>query len=89
MKKSIADFAWALLAVFFAVTPTHWVSAQTLEQLSAVAKSEKELFFVAGPTTFGGKKGLAEIETAFGKRFGLDAKIRFSAGPEMNAMAAR
>ena len=53
------------------------------------AKNEKELFFVAGPTTFGGKKGLAEIEAAFDKRFGLNAKIRFSAGPEMNAMAAR
>jgi iron(III) transport system substrate-binding protein len=63
--------------------------AQTLEQLISAAKNEKELSFVAGPTTFGGKKGLAEIEAAFDKRFGLGAKIRFSAGPEMNAMAAR
>jgi ABC-type Fe3+ transport system substrate-binding protein len=60
-----------------------------LEQLISAAKSEKELFFVAGPTTFGGKKGLAEIESAFDKRFGLGAKIRFRAGPEMNAVAAR
>ena len=60
-----------------------------MEQLVAAAKSEKELSFIAGPTTFGGKKGLAEIETAFAKRFGIDAKIRFAAGPEMNAMAAR
>lgn len=45
--------------------------------------------FIAGPTTFGGKKGLAEIETVFAKRFGIDAKIRFAAGPEKNAMAAR
>jgi ABC-type Fe3+ transport system substrate-binding protein len=64
-------------------------SAQTLEQVVTAAKNEKELFFVAGPTTFGGKKGLAEIEAAFDQRFGLNAKIRFSAGPEMNAMAAR
>ena len=63
--------------------------AQTMEQLVAAAKSEKELSFIAGPTTFGGKKGLAEIEAAFAKRFGFDAKIRFAAGPEMNAMAAR
>src|SRR5207247_2579572 len=28
-----------------------------MEQLISAAKSEKELFFVAGPTTFGGKKG--------------------------------
>jgi ABC-type Fe3+ transport system substrate-binding protein len=63
--------------------------AESIEPLIAAAKAEKEMFFVAGPTTFGGKKALAEIEAAFGKRFGLDAKIRFSAGPEMNAMAAR
>ena len=63
--------------------------AETLEQLISAAKSEKELFFIAGPTTFGGKKGLAEIEAAFDKKFGLNAKIIFSAGPEMNAMAAR
>lgn len=65
------------------------VLAETPEQLISAAKNERELFFVAGPTTFGGKKGLAEIEAAFNKRFGLNARIRFSAGPEMNAMAAR
>jgi len=47
------------------------VLAETPEQLISAAKNEKELFFVAGPTTFGGKKGLSEIEAAFNKRFGL------------------
>ena len=70
-------------------TPISVAHGQSIETLIAAAKAEKELFFIAGPTTFGGKKGLAEIEAAFAKRFGLDAKIRFSAGPEMNAMAAR
>src|SRR4029453_4540866 len=65
------------------------VLAETPEQLISAAKNEKELFFVAGPTTFGGKKGLAESEAAFNQRFGFNAKIRFSAGPEMNEMAAR
>ena len=78
-----------LLLLVIAFTVPRSGSAQTLEQLVTAAKNEKELFFVAGPTTFGGKKGLAEIEAAFDKRFGLNAKIRFSAGPEMNAMAAR
>lgn len=78
-----------LLLLVFVFTVPRLGSAQTLEQLVTAAKNEKELFFVAGPTTFGGKKGLAEIEAAFDKRFGLNAKIRFSAGPEMNAMAAR
>ena len=72
-----------------AIAPFASAPAQTLDQLIAAAKGEKELSFIAGPTTFGGKKGIAEIEAAFAKRFGIDAKIRFSAGPEMNAMAAR
>jgi ABC-type Fe3+ transport system substrate-binding protein len=78
-----------LLLLVIAFTVPRSGSAQNLEQLVTAAKNEKELFFVAGPTTFGGKKGLAEIEAAFDKRFGLNAKIRFGAGPEMNAMAAR
>ena len=51
------------------------VLGETPEQLISAAKNEKELFFIAGPMTFGGKKGLAEIEAAFNKRFGLNARI--------------
>jgi ABC-type Fe3+ transport system substrate-binding protein len=78
---------WIVALLTFALVQS--ASAETLEQLVGAAKQEKELSFIAGPTTFGGKKGLAEIEAAFDKRFGLSGKIRFSAGPEMNAMAAR
>ena len=63
--------------------------AETLDQLIAGAKKESELTFIAGAQTFGGAKTLAALEAAFNKRFGLSAKIRFAAGPEMNAMAAR
>jgi iron(III) transport system substrate-binding protein len=63
--------------------------AETLEQLIAGAKKEPELTFIAGAQTFGGPKTLAILESAFNKRFGLNMKIRFSAGPEMNSMAAR
>jgi iron(III) transport system substrate-binding protein len=84
--QSVLNFIAAALLI---VASFDSVSAQSLDQLISAAKSEKELSFIAGPTTFGGKKGLAEIEAAFAKRFGIDAKIRFSAGPEMNAMAAR
>jgi hypothetical protein len=63
--------------------------AETLDQLIAGAKKESELTFIAGAQTFGGAKPLAALEAAFNKRFGLSAKIRFAAGPEMNAMAAR
>jgi iron(III) transport system substrate-binding protein len=65
-------------------------AAETSEQLIAGAKKEgDEIVFVAGAQTFGGRKGLAEIESAFNKKFGLQARINFAAGPDMNARAAR
>jgi len=63
--------------------------AETLDQLVTGAKKEGELVFVAGSETFGGRKGFAELESAFNKKFGINARLNFSAGPEMNAMAAR
>src|SRR5690348_9264646 len=65
------------------------MAAETLDQLITGAKKESEFTFIAGAQTFGGTKTLSALETAFNKRFGLNAKIRFAAGPEMNAMAAR
>ena len=58
------------------------VAAETLEQLIAGAKKESELTFIAGAQTFGGQKTLNLLEAAFNKRFGLNMKIRFAAGPE-------
>ena len=65
------------------------MAAETLDQLIAGAKKESEFTFIAGAQTFGGTKNLSVLEAAFNKRFGLNARIRFAAGPEMNAMAAR
>jgi iron(III) transport system substrate-binding protein len=65
------------------------IAADTLDQLIAGAKKESELTFIAGAQTFGGIKTLSALEAAFNKRFGLNTRIRFAAGPEMNAMAAR
>ena len=65
-------------------------AAETVEQLIAGAKKEgDEIVFVAGAQTFGGRKGLAELETGFNKRYGLKAHVNFAAGPDMNARAAR
>ena len=77
--------AWALVMVSLHST----AGAETLEQLIAGAKKESELTFIAGAQTFGGQKTLNILEAAFNKRFGLNMKIRFAAGPEMNSMAAR
>jgi ABC-type Fe3+ transport system substrate-binding protein len=75
--------------LFTLVSLQSGLAAETLEQLIAGAKKESEITFIAGAQTFGGQKTLNLLEAAFNKRFGLNAKIRFSAGPEMNAMAAR
>src|SRR5262249_62219502 len=64
-------------------------AAESLDQFIAGAKKEGELALVAGSETFGGRKGFAELEAAFNKKFGLKARINFTPGPEMNAMAAR
>jgi ABC-type Fe3+ transport system substrate-binding protein len=74
------------LALFAA---SHLCAAETMESLIAGAKKEDELVFIAGAQTFGGRKGLSEIEAAFNKRYGLNMKLSFAAGPDMNARAAR
>jgi hypothetical protein len=64
--------------------------AEPADQLISGAKREgDEIVFVAGAQTFGGKKGLAELEAAFNKRFRLAARVHFAAGPQMSSMAAR
>lgn len=85
MKLNAKFVVWSLLLLSL-----HSVAgAETLDQLIAGAKKESELTFIAGAQTFGGPKTLAVLEAAFNKRFGLNMKIRFAAGPEMNSMAAR
>src|SRR6201988_2418591 len=87
MKSSKRSFVWAMLFALFSFHSA--VAAETLDSLIAGAKKEPEFTFIAGAQTFGGQKTLSLLESAFNKKFGLSAKIRFSAGPEMNAMAAR
>src|SRR5262249_54487786 len=87
-RKRFNIGALAVLS-FLLCLPVPLRATETLEQLIGTARKESELYFVAGPTTFGGKKGLADLEAAFNKKFGLNLLMRFSAGPEMNAMAAR
>jgi ABC-type Fe3+ transport system substrate-binding protein len=89
----MAPFRRALAALVVAATLAGafvCLAADTAEQIAAAAKKEgEELVFVAGAQTFGGRKGMAEIESAFAKKFGLKLRINFAAGPDMNARAAR
>src|SRR4030095_7533736 len=78
-----------LLALIALSIASELRAADTMESLIAASKSENELVFIAGAQTFGGRKGLSELEAAFNKRYGLNMKISFAAGPDMNARAAR
>ena len=44
---------------------------QKLEQIVAEAKKEGEVTLMASTSTFGGKKGFAELEALFAKRYGF------------------
>ena len=61
----------------------------TLEQLVAGAKKEGEVTLIASASTFGGKKGFAELEAAFNKRYGLTSKVILAPGPSFPQVAAR
>src|SRR5258705_342577 len=87
MKSSKRSFVWAILFALFSFHSA--VAADTLDSLIAGARQEPEFTFIGGAQTFGRQKTLSLLESAFNKKFGLSSKIRFSAGPEMNAMAAR
>src|ERR1043166_123567 len=94
MRRPTSKTPMVICQIFFSLllSVIPFVSAvaeSALEQLIAAARTEKELYSVAGPTTFGGKKSLSEIEAAFNKKFGINSRILFTAGPEMNSMAAR
>jgi ABC-type Fe3+ transport system substrate-binding protein len=87
MNKCKRNVFWAVL--FALVSIQSGLAAETLDQLIAGAKKDPELTFIAGAQTFGGPKTLVPLEAAFNKKFGLNMRMRFSAGPEMNSMAAR
>jgi hypothetical protein len=62
---------------------------ESLEQLVASAKKEGEVTLVASASTFGGKKGFADLEAGFNKRFGLKHKLNLAPGPSFPQVAAR
>ena len=78
-------FAFTLPNGFFAPA----AQAQKLEQIIADAKREGEMTLVASASTFGGKKGFAELEGLFAKRYGFNGKLSLTGGPSFPQMAAR
>ena len=81
----------AALGVFIAIwlLAPSLARAQKLDQIIAEAKKEGDVTLVASTSTFGGKKGFAELEALFAKRFGFKAKLNLSGGPSFPQMAAR
>lgn len=89
-SNGLKKFTISLAALLVVLLGVRFVSAaENLKQIVAAAKNEPELNFIAGAQAFGGAKSFNDLEAAMNQRFGLNFRIRFSAGPEMNAMAAR
>ena len=87
MPSVIVVFIFSLQALLLVGAPP--AQAQKLEQIVAEAKKEGEVTLVASASTFGGKKGFAELENIFAKRYGFKAKVNLSGGPSFPQMAAR
>src|SRR5262245_56593330 len=88
-RQTVINAGWsAAVMVVVWVNPIE-AEAQVLNELIGGAKKESEIAFTAGPSTFGGRQAFSELQAAFNKKFGLNARINFTAGPSMPAMAAR
>ena len=87
--QSVVKSCWSAAALAALLVSHAPVDAQTLSELIAGAKKESEMSFVAGPTTFGGRQAFADLQAAFNKKFGLNARLNLTAGPSMPAMSAR
>src|SRR5215813_12048187 len=88
-RQTVINAGWsAAVMIVVWINPIR-VEAQVLNELIGGAKKESEIAFTAGPSTFGGRAAFSELQAAFNKKFGLNARINFSAGPSMPAMAAR
>jgi ABC-type Fe3+ transport system substrate-binding protein len=79
--------AGVIFAAVFLLTTL--AQAQKLEQIIAEAKKEGEVTLVASASTFGGKKGFAELENHFAKRYGFKARLNLTGGPSFPQVAAR
>ena len=80
-------FAVAFCAVVLITAQS--AGAQSLDQIVAEAKKEGEVTLIASSSTFGGKKGFAELEAGFNKRFGLNHKVNLVGGPSFPQVAGR
>jgi ABC-type Fe3+ transport system substrate-binding protein len=79
----------ALIVSLLTLTIAVPARAQKLEQIVAEAKKEGEVTLVASASTFGGKKGFAELENFFAKRYGFKGKVSLTGGPSFPQVAAR
>jgi ABC-type uncharacterized transport system YnjBCD substrate-binding protein len=86
-RKELSAVLKIIVAVLL-LLPT-LAQAQKLEQIVAEAKKEGEVTLVASASTFGGKKGFADLEALFAKRYGFKGKLNLVGGPSFPQMAGR
>ena len=60
-----------------------------LDDLIKAAQNEGELTLMGGGATWGESEGIKAIQDAVNKKYGLNIRIRYAAGPAMGVMATR
>lgn len=80
---------WIGILVLVALLFPGVSAAQKLEEIIAEAKKEGEMTLMASASTFGGRRGFADLEAIFAKRYGFKGKLNLSGGPSFPQMAAR
>lgn len=76
--------AWPLSVLFAAAS-----SANSLAQLLAAAKRERELHLMAGGGVWREAQGVRALGQAFNKKYGLNVEIKWVPGPSYPALANR
>ncbi|OFW26850.1 MAG: hypothetical protein A3H27_06320 [Acidobacteria bacterium RIFCSPLOWO2_02_FULL_59_13] len=93
MRNGLIGLCWAMLLVAALVTKAYAqrepVQNPKLDQLIAAARAEGELDLVAGGGTWGEAEGVKIIQDALNKKYGLNIRIRYAAGPAMPVMTNR
>src|SRR5215510_13988738 len=88
-RRTVINASWSAAVVVVVWVNPIGAEEQVLNELIGGAKKEPEIAFTAGPSTFGGQQVFSELQAAFNKKFGMNARINFTAGPSIPAMAAR
>ena len=90
MHKKMICLGWvfAMTIAFVQIVSAQQAPAQKLDALIKAAQAEGELNLVAGGDVWG-EESVSLLQNALNKKYGLNIKVRYAAGPSMPVMTGR